>query len=452
VNLSDEEKHQRTSQFMEITHSNDQNQAEQMLEWHNWAVDRAVNAFIIGDLTEPASYSRNLSNQRSLNINRTVDTNSEIDGRFNSRIIQRGNGPSAFSTIIGFPFWIIGKTISFMLRPISYFLIGGSVPKDCECAAESFILQFESAICKKNQNIFVPKFLRMSYKQAISKCFNEKKFLMVYLHSPLHEDTPSFCSVLSSQGINDFLSNCEMIEIWGGSVWHGEAYSASISLKANRFPQTVLLLCNSPNQVQVMERFDGNVSLDAIIERSNIALAQFQVQMENARRVQREREQTRQLLNEQDAEYRAALEADRLVQQQKEREILIEKRAKEEEQRKAEEEITKQKERENYKKNRLAYLEENVGEEPRLGAGTTRIRLQLPSGAKLDRKFLKEETLESVAEFLELYLLRINSEIQRFGFSTNYPKRNFSKEEYDLSLSEAGLHPQSVLLVIDLDA
>jgi hypothetical protein len=38
-----------------------------------------------------------------------------------------------------------------------------------------------------------PTFVQDSYKAAVRQANNEAKYLMVYLHSAVHEDTPAFC-------------------------------------------------------------------------------------------------------------------------------------------------------------------------------------------------------------------------------------------------------------------
>lgn len=38
-----------------------------------------------------------------------------------------------------------------------------------------------------------PNFFDGSYEQAVNKARDEFKFLIVYLHSPQHSDTPKFC-------------------------------------------------------------------------------------------------------------------------------------------------------------------------------------------------------------------------------------------------------------------
>ncbi len=52
------------------------------------------------------------------------------------------------------------------------------------------------------------------YMQALSKARADLQFLLVYIHSPLHRDTPQFCrEVLCSQEFVDFVGG--RLLMWG---------------------------------------------------------------------------------------------------------------------------------------------------------------------------------------------------------------------------------------------
>jgi FAS-associated factor 2 len=53
---------------------------------------------------------------------------------------------------------------------------------------------------------------------------------------------------------------------------------------------------------------------------------------------------------------------------------------------------------------------------------------------------------------LVLHFEEARVEMKNFGISTNFPKRSFGEEEDGLTLVEAGLSPQAVVMVQDLDA
>jgi hypothetical protein len=57
---------------------------------------------------------------------------------------------------------------------------------------------------------------------------------------------------------------------------------------------------------------------------------------------------------------------------------------------------------------------------------SARVRVQMPNGAKLDRRFLPQDTVQHVREFLEVYVHDNNIPIVNFSISTHYPKRTLS--------------------------
>jgi FAS-associated factor 2 len=103
-----------------------------------------------------------------------------------------------------------------------------------------------------------PQFSDSSYQNAVAQAFQNSRFLLVYIHSPMHEDTSRFCrQVLCTQTFSNFVDN-EMM-MWAGQVWDAEAYSLSIQLRATTFPFLALLVCQSDKVVQIVRRFQGKI-------------------------------------------------------------------------------------------------------------------------------------------------------------------------------------------------
>lgn len=74
----------------------------------------------------------------------------------------------------------------------------------------------------------------------------------------------------------------------------------------------------------------------------------------------------------------------------------------------------------------------------------------LPSGKKMERRFLSSHTMKHVMAFVRVWMYDHEIDIQNFVLSSNYPKKTF--EEVDVSLEDAGLSPMAVLMIQDLDA
>lgn len=70
----------------------------------------------------------------------------------------------------------------------------------------------------------------------------------------------------------------------------------------------------------------------------------------------------------------------------------------------------------------------------------------------MDRRFEADATVAEVRGFLALHLADNDIPIKNFSITTNFPRRSYTEADDALSVVEAGLHPQAVLFVHDLDA
>jgi FAS-associated factor 2 len=82
------------------------------------------------------------------------------------------------------------------------------------------------------------------------------QFLLVYLQSPLHEDTDRFArSVLNDPEVCTFLDR--NFVIWAGSVASKEAYQLSMDLQVSTYPYCGVLISRSETQQQLVARLEG---------------------------------------------------------------------------------------------------------------------------------------------------------------------------------------------------
>jgi FAS-associated factor 2 len=161
------------------------------------------------------------------------------------------------------------------------------------------------------------------------------------------------------------------------------------------------------------------------------------------------------LREEQDREYRETLEADRERQRLKKEE---EDRAREEEKRlKEEQEKLEREKREKLEKAR-SLLEKSTGEPSVISSSSddsqpvkmTRVRLMLPSGKRLERKFKGDDTIDTIRAFLVLHFEETGTVMENFQLNSNYPRK--ALVDGDKTLESEGLCPQAVIMVQDLDA
>lgn len=84
----------------------------------------------------------------------------------------------------------------------------------------------------------------------------------------------------------------------------------------------------------------------------------------------------------------------------------------------------------------------SLPEEPESGADVTKVVFRLPTGAKIERRFGKVEKVQNLYTFLSLDNFEDENSIT---LSTTYPTKELTDK--DVSLVEAGLHPQALLHV-----
>jgi len=285
---------------------------------------------------------------------------------------------------------------------------------------------------------------------------SQSPLLLVYVHSPLHRDAGKFASeTLCNHSVARYLSEESLLRCFGASVHSADGVYVSNLLGVGSFPYVALLQVKGGSGGNL-----DNVSMELLIKMEGPALLQLRPRQflayietcvtahrnvlaeAEARRLQREEEA--RLREEQDREYRETLEADRRREAARREE---EERVAEEERRRAEEEL----ETERAKSNKIEDALAAVGEEPPHRPGeTARIRLTLPSGRKVDRRFHKVDTVGTVRAFLIIHFHENDIPIENFSLSTSYPKKTY--EDDSLSLEDGGLCPQAVLMVQDLDA
>jgi FAS-associated factor 2 len=341
------------------------------------------------------------------------------------------------------PIRAIGAVVRTLLWPLRLLASDEEQPVHGQAAAQRFVQTYERDFGTQH-----PDFFANSFKQAAARARSESKFLVVYLHSPVHEDTPRFCrQTLSSENLTGFMN--QNIVLWGGSTLHADAYIISDRLKATSYPFLGVLICNQSSE-DIVCRLQGMMDQDFVLDQLTFTMARHQNQLERLRQQQRARHEAQQLRMEQDQEFQEALEADRRREAEA-REVELRQQREESEAQAQEElaaamELSKSLERESTLKRKR----DGLKPEPPAGPDTTRLRLQLPNGSKIDRRFLATQTVEEIRDFIDVYFGDNDISIETYSLATNYPKRTY--DDPSICLTEAGLHPQAVLYVHDLDA
>jgi hypothetical protein len=282
-----------------------------------------------------------------------------------------------------------------------------------------------------------------------------KSLMVVHLHAPLHSQAPRFCSeTLNHAAMLAFLQQ-DLILATTYSILTAQGAQLQSMLQITTFPAIAVLQPN-PSSLSAGPAANGrnvssvlhlvllvqgvvNCRLDTLLpllqgahQRHLTVLAELEV-----RRLQRHQET--ELRRQQDEEYQATLAAD----QERARAVALE--------RDAERAQKAALEREQEAASRSLQEARDLVE-PEPTSGGTMIRLVLPSGVKINRRFALHATIATVKAFLKVHFTDSNSNIVNVGLSTSFPRKTFDEADDALTLEEAGLVPQAVLMVQDLDA
>lgn len=317
---------------------------------------------------------------------------------------------------------------------------------------------------------FVPRGYNLALGDITARPVNSRPLLLLYLHSPLHRDGTKFvreylCHPQLLQLLNTNSSDNDggSVVCFGASVHTADGQRLRDMMGVNGFPFMAVLNVksgsssgNNGNNVtyELLLRMEGpqlmtippaqiTTYLNTTVTRHAEVLA-----VEEARRMQREEDQ--RLREEQNREFQETLLADQMREiEQRE----AEERERREREDKEEAERLKEAKEESRLEDARSLVEQAVEPPVGLKQGVARMRFTLPNGKKVDRRFHSSERIETMRAFLIVHFHEHGIEMKNFGLSTNYPKKTFKAEEDDkLTLEEAGLAPQAVVMVQDLDA
>ncbi|ETW08000.1 hypothetical protein H310_02381 [Aphanomyces invadans] len=317
---------------------------------------------------------------------------------------------------------------------------------------ESMAASLQSSL-RREYGDHCPDFVQLSFRDTTNLAKADGKFLLVYLHSEVHQDTPSFCkNALCTDDMQAFVAGHDNVLFWAGSVLQPEGYSVSLSLGAASFPFLCLVL-STPRGINIVDKVQGNIPKTALVSRLTAAVQRNQQQLATARAQELFRTEAQLLREQQDLEYQQSLEADRRkAEEEALRKAKEEEEAREESLRlhaQAEAARTAAAEREaavELKRSRLTNGPATKGKD------TAFIRLQLHNGTKLERLFWATDTFQTVRDFVDVAFFEREIAIVRYELATNFPRKSWDADHSHVTLQDAGLAPQALLYVQDLDS
>jgi len=302
-----------------------------------------------------------------------------------------------------------------------------------------------------------------SYSQALDTAKKDLKFLIVYLHSPNHQDTNRFCrQTLCSPQFTEFL---EDKVLFGCSIESNEGYRVSQAVRVNAYPLLAVIVLRQ-NRMMIVGRAEGYVDADDLVRRFSAVVADNEAFVVAARADRAERDMNQAIREEQDAAFQETLRQDRGKDRQK--------RVAEEEKRRVEAQaaaaLRSAQDRQDKIRRAKVDLASEVPVEPDASSpDAARIVIKLPGGQRLERRFGRNS---HTLKHLFLYVFCHPDSPDDFDITTNFPRKVLpckpndffqsigiegedaeeGTDSSDMSLAEAGIGKSEMLFVNDLEA
>ena len=295
----------------------------------------------------------------------------------------------------------------------------------------------------------MPDFVEVSHREALRMAQSQLKLLFVYLHSPQHSDSAGFCrDVLTHPEVLRTLG--ENFVCWGGDVHKTDAYQLAERVSASTFPY-VAVLSSMQDRWSLLMACEGAVGVEHL-QALLVQVAEEQSGVMTAARVVRnEQDESRRLREEQDAAYQASLEADAKREAEAAEREAAERAAAERAAAAAAAQAEAEAAAAAEEKKRLANIarrrEEKAAmllkEPPISSPGVCKVAVRLPDGSRQERRFLGENTVGDVYNFVDT----LEGLGEKYSLVSNFPRRVFSRDkEGGVTLVAAGLHPQAMLM------
>jgi len=309
----------------------------------------------------------------------------------------------------------------------------------------SFIQRFE-----EEYGFTHPTFIRDTYSQALNTAKKDLQFLLVYLHGDDHQDTRHFCrSTLCNEAVVAFIEAHSLF--WACNTASPEGYRVSQALRENTYPYLALIVLRD-NRMTVVSKIEGDIGGDELIARLTRVIDENESSLISERAEREERSFNQTLRAEQDVAYEESLRADQeKARKKREEQEAIERAEQEEIDRTLEEtrrleEIVQRKIR----------LRNEIPEEPMADdSDSIRILLKLPSGIRLERRFLKTHSIQNLYNYIFVH----EAAPDDFKVVANYPRREIPCQPADTepageqaTFESIGLGKSEMLFVTDNEA
>lgn len=312
--------------------------------------------------------------------------------------------------------------------------------------AFAFLHSFE-----KHYGIMHPFFYACQFMEALKIAEDEHKFLFMYLHSPEHPFTHSFCmETLSSELVVQYL-DANFVS-WGALADRGEGMQMAATLEPSCFPFCAVIAPDPGDSIAVLQQIEGPISpveLVGILQRT----VEEQGSVFHSSRTKQQAEQNkkiiadRRLREEQDAAYLAALQIDKEKEQRKrlpsadrvQKPVQIPNKANSENHSNKKQygkvpEASTTRELTQYKE--VA----NRGKDPQ----AAQILIRFPNGERREQSFSCTDKVQSIYRYIDSLAL---PGIGNYRLISSFPRRVYGVDQMGMTLKDAGLHPRASLFL-----
>lgn len=475
----------KLAHFQAVTGLEDSSLCAQILQAYNWDLDLAVGSITDGGMHDDVAFtsfdhvaSDTMAGPSSSPFDGTNRVNMPLEEagfRRNHAVVPHQAGPGLVWRVATLPFsvirgsynvmygafglgmWIAGGILTHSLGALG---LVGQQQRDTQrgegaspllptsygaTEALAFVRSFE-----REYGEYHPAFETTSFMDALRRAREEYKFLLVYLHSPDHENTPAFIEqTLCSELVVQFLN--ENFIVWGGNIRASEGFRMSNSLKASTFPFCAVVMASANNRVALLQQLEGPRSGPSLISALQKVLEEQGASLVAARMEEEERQLNRRLRDEQDAAYRAALQADqeRERQRQEEADRMAFEMAEAERKRKEEEEAAAKAAQEAAERQAAMDLRRQqkamaLGSEPEKGPDVTEVLIRFPNGERKGRRFHSTATISSIYDYVDTLP---DFDARSYKLVSNFPRVVYGTDKLGLTLKDAGLHSRASLYI-----
>ncbi|XP_012539164.1 FAS-associated factor 1 isoform X2 [Monomorium pharaonis] len=314
-----------------------------------------------------------------------------------------------------------------------------------------FAEQFEKRYGAAHPEFFTGTF-EDALKESCLKPAKERKLLAVYLHHDNSVLANVFCTqLLGFETVLQLLS--ANFIVWGWDITYEsnkERFLYSItqtlgtvgtlavsSIDVDTLP-VLMIIMRSRSNTEIFTIVHGNVGVNELLTNLVQAVDVFQEQRRADIGAEEERQARERVKQEQDRAYQESLAADRAKEEAKQMQEEREKKMKEQaENERLAEEARKEAHRQ--------AVESSLPPEPQQGAGdgVMKVRVRLPAGKFLERKFQSDTPLQTLFNFLIVE----GYPTEEYKLLSSWPRRDLTSMDSKLTLMELKFCPQETVIL-----